>query len=108
MSKATPSAASVTSLAEEAERRETRVTFGDGPDAITLVVPRRWQRFKFLRRINSGDIIGALESVFGVEQVERLDEIDIDEKEFSDVLETLAEALGGTSAGNSSASPTSR
>lgn len=96
-----------TSLAREAESRGTRITFGTGPDTVTLTVPRKWQRFKFLRRINSGDVIGALESVFGVEAVESLDEIEIDEHEFSEVLETLAEALGGTSAGNSQASPNS-
>lgn len=100
--------APVTALAAEAERREMRVTFGTGPDTVTLTVPRKWQRFKFLRRINSGDVIGALESVFGVEAVEALDEIEIDEHEFNDVLEKLAEALGGTSMGNSQSSPASR
>jgi hypothetical protein len=96
-----------TALVAEVEGREKLITFGSGADAVTLVVPRKWQRFKFLRRINAGDIIGALEAVFGPEQVERLDEIDIDPDEFSAVLESLGESLGGTSGGNSQASPTS-
>ncbi|MBT2213457.1 hypothetical protein [Actinomadura sp. NEAU-AAG7] len=103
MTKPTPAA----TLTHEAENRATVVTIGDGPDAVTLTVPRKWQRFRFLRRINSGDVIGALESVFGAEAVEALDDIEIDDVQFDEILETLAGALSGTTAKNSVASPNS-
>lgn len=77
------------------------VTFGQGKDAITLNIPRKWKRFKFMRRLNSGDMVGALEVVFGEERVEMLDELEITEEEFTDALETIAQALGGVKVGNS-------
>lgn len=91
-------------LAAEAETDDTKrktVTFGTGDDAITLDIPRRWKRFKFMRRINGGDMIGALECVFGADMVELLDELDLTEDEFTESLEEIASALGGVTVGNS-------
>lgn len=111
----------VTQAAEAAEaeatgRRKT-VTFGDGDDAITLEIPRKWKRFKFLRALGRGDIGAALEAIWQPIPDEKgelqthpsvlaLEEVDIDEDDFKIVLEALGEALGGTDAGNSSRSQT--
>lgn len=87
-------------VVNEAANAAQTVTFGSGDDAVTLIVPKKWKRFKLLRAINSGDILGALEAAFGAEQVALLDDVDVDESEFLTALESLALALGGTSQGN--------
>lgn len=92
---------SAATAAAEVDDAPRRVTFGAGEEAVTLDIPRKWKRFKFMRRLNSGDMVGALECVFGVEAVEQLDELDLTEDEFTDSLEVIAKALGGVSMGNS-------
>mgnify|MGYP001101971580 CR=1 FL=1 len=87
-------------LAKDVEDVPRTVTFGEGDGAITLTVPAKWKRFKFLRCINGGDIYGAIEAVFGLDQAALLDDLETDEDEFGSVLEKLAEGLAGTSAGN--------
>lgn len=87
--------------ANEVDDGPRTVTFGTGEKAVTLDIPRKWKRFKFMRRVNAGDIIGALEVVFGEECVEQLDDLDVTEQEFTDAIETVAKALGGVTVGNS-------
>lgn len=76
------------------------VVFGSDDDAVVLTVPAKWKRFKFIRALQSGDIIAALEAAFGAEQVAKLDDLDLDESDFVASIEKLAEVLGGTTAGN--------
>lgn len=112
--------------AEASEREATghtpkifMVPIEDGED-IQLVLPNRWKRAKFLKAMRSGDIWGALESIWppvdkprdedGEEsetsgddedekvdhpELEKLLEVDMDEKEFRLLLERLGETLMG-------------
>lgn len=87
-------------LANEVEATRKTVTIGAGDNAVTLTVPEKWKRFKYLRCINSGDTVGALEAAFGPEQVVLLEDIDVDRNEFDSILDKLVQALSGTSVGN--------
>lgn len=71
-----------------------------GDTTVTLTVPKKWKRFKFIKAISSGDAYGALSAVFGEDQLEPLFELDVDEDALTGLLESLAEALGGTDQGN--------
>lgn len=93
MSKQTPAAE-----AAEAEANGSRRTFQIGD--VVLDVPRKWKRMKFLRLLNSGDLWGAMAIVFGEEQVELLEDIELDGEEFQGIAERLGEILGGTTSGN--------
>lgn len=84
--------------AVEDEAAGTDRTFQVGD--VTLNVPRKWKRMKFLRLLNSGDMWGAMTVVFGAEQVAQLDDVELDADEFQNLAERLGEVLGGTSAGN--------
>jgi hypothetical protein len=92
---------SVEAIVAEAEGGPREVHFGDEDDGVTLVIPRKWKRFKFMRAINRGDVTTALEAVFGAEAVVPLDEIDVTEEQFTAALEKIAESLGGVEVGNS-------
>lgn len=66
---------------------------------LTLVIPRKFKRFKFARKAGAGDFIGALEVVFGAEALEPLEDMDMDAEEWEKFMTELGEAIGGT--GNS-------
>lgn len=67
---------------------------------LELVIPKKYKRFKFARKLASGDVMSALELVFGVEAVSDLEDLEMDDDEFDLFMERLGEALGGTSAKN--------
>lgn len=98
-------------LVAEATGKTRTVTFGAGESALTVQIPRKWKRFKFLRAISSGDIWRALEAVWppvkGADNpvLAQLEGLDLEEDEFADAIEQIADALGGTGSGNSEASP---
>ena len=109
--------------AAEAEATETAknsktVTFGSGDDALTLEVPKKWKRVKFMRALSHGDVGAALEAIWPSSEgpfgqpvphpsVMALEDLDLDEVEFTEILGQLGTVIGGTSLGNSPASPTS-
>ncbi|MFW5415106.1 hypothetical protein J0910_00335 [Nocardiopsis sp. CNT-189] len=74
-----------------------RMPLGDG-ETLELVLPRRWKRFKFMRRMSQGDLWGAIETVgFSEEQLERLEDADVTEEEFEEAIRRLGETLTGKS-----------
>ncbi len=78
-----------------------KYTDDDGKEQeISLVIPKKYKRFKFSRKLASGDVMAALEVVFGVEAVSEVEEIAMDDEEFEVFMERLGEALAGTSAKN--------
>lgn len=87
------------------DRTFTWVHKEETPDGVqemtwSVVVPRKFKRFKFARRANSGDYMGALEVVFGDPEVlAPLEDWNLDAEEFQAIMEALGEAVGGT--GNS-------
>lgn len=91
----------VEAIVAESEGAPQEVLFGDPEDGIRLVIPRKWKRFKFMRAVARGDMIAALEAVFGAEAIEPLDELDVTEEQFTAVLEQIAASLGGVEVGNS-------
>lgn len=91
---------SAKAIATEVAGKVRTVTFGSGDDALVLDIPRKWKRFKFMRAINSGDLMGALEAVFGLDRLAEIEDIDVDEDEFGQALEVLGKALGGEDLGN--------
>jgi hypothetical protein len=109
----------VQAAADEGEGRPRTLTFGQGEDAVTVEVPRKWKRFKFMRAMARGDVAGCLDSIWpptkgkdalgqDVDEphpvVAQIEDLDLDDEEFLAAFEGLADALGGTSAGNSSSS----
>lgn len=66
---------------------------------ISLVIPKKFKRFKFAKLGAEGNYIGALQVVFGAEALDPLDDWDIDAEEFELFMERLGEAISGT--GNS-------
>lgn len=105
----------------EATGKARTITFGEGEDARTFELPRKWKRFKFMRALARGDMSGCLDSIWQpskekdpttgqmVEKphpiVEEIEDLDASEDDFERAFEALGNALGGTSAGNSSSSP---
>lgn len=105
----------------EATGKARTITFGEGDDARTFELPRKWKRFKFMRAIARGDMAACLDSIWPPSKekdpltgqdvdkphpvVEQIEDLDIDEDDFERAFEALGEALGGTSAGNSNSSP---
>ena len=87
-------------LANEAEKTPRTITIGEGDDAVTLTVPEKWKRLKFLRCVNESDTYGALVAAFGDDQVVLLEDLDLSRDEFDTTIERLLEALSGMSAGN--------
>ncbi len=87
------------------------VTFGSGEDAVTVELPRKWKRLKLLKAMKYTDIWGALEAIWppvdGEQNpvLDQLEEADLDDDDLVAGIEQLGQALGGTSSGNSSASP---
>lgn len=67
---------------------------------LELVIPKKYKRFKFARKLASGDVMSALELVFGADAVSDLEDLEMDDDEFDLFMERLGEALGGTSAKN--------
>ncbi|TQN30618.1 hypothetical protein FHX37_0500 [Haloactinospora alba] len=98
-----PEDAAEAAEAEAEDRRHVlQVPTGDGEN-LELVLPKRWKRFKFMRRMSSGDLWGAIEAIgFAEEQLDRLEEADISEEEFEQAVRTLGESLTGKSEGKSS------
>lgn len=119
----TPSKAktAVEAAAAEGSGATRTITFGSGDDAVTVELPRKWKRFKFMRAMARGDIAGCLDSIWPPTRekdpitgqmvdkphpvVEQIEDIDVDDEDFNAAFERLGEALGGTSAGNSNSSP---
>lgn len=60
----------------------------------TYKVKKRFKRLKFLRLLG-GDPVEALALAFLPEELERLEEKDMDEAEFEDLLEIVAKTLLG-------------
>lgn len=80
-----------------------KYTDDDGNDQeLTLTIPRKYKRFKFSRKLATGDVMGALETVFKNQKdaVAQIEEIEMDDDEFELFMERLGEALGGTSVKN--------
>lgn len=78
-----------------------KYTDEDGTEReISLVIPKKYKRFKFSRKLATGDVMGALEVVFGKDPVADLEELEMDDDEFEIFMERLGEALGGTSVKN--------
>ncbi|GAA1766223.1 hypothetical protein [Streptomonospora arabica] len=98
--KTAPEDAAEAAEAEATDRRYVlQVPTGEG-ETLELVLPRRWKRFKFMRRMAAGDLWGAIEVIgFAEEQMERLEEADIDEDEFEASVKALAQAVTGSSEG---------
>lgn len=80
---------------------------------VDLVLPRKWKRFKFMRRLRSGDLWGALEAIWPPAKDEndeeeihpelaKLEELEVDEDEFRLTIERLGETLMGEGAGKNS------
>lgn len=80
---------------------------------VDLLLPRKWKRFKFMRRLRSGDLWGALEAIWpptndkdGEEEVHpelaKLEELEVDEDEFRLTIERLGETLMGKGDGKNS------
>jgi hypothetical protein len=75
----------------------------DGSDQqFTLSLPRKYKRFKFAKKLATGDIVGALGVIVGPDSpaLEELEELELDDDEFELFMERLGEAIGGTSAKN--------
>jgi hypothetical protein len=120
---AAPSRAKAAVEAAEAEAtgKDRTITFGEGDEAATFDLPRKWKRFKFMRALRRGDISGCLDAIWPPSQekdpmtgemvdkphevVEQIENLDIGEDDFEAAFEALGNALGGTTAGNSSSSP---
>ncbi|MEV2277704.1 hypothetical protein AB0I72_19170 [Nocardiopsis sp. NPDC049922] len=87
--------------AAEEEATGTRQVFqlplGDD-EMLELVLPRKWKRFKFLRKMSQGDMWGAIETVgFSPAQLDRLEDAEVTEEEFEAAVKRLGETLTGKS-----------
>lgn len=102
----------VDALHEETTKTPRTITFGSGDDALTLDIPRKFKRFKFMRALSSGDLGKALTAIWepvpgpdGEPEdhpaLAALDELDMDDQEFNDAMEAIGRAVGGTDKGNS-------
>lgn len=115
----TPRKPAAKAAADEGSKKAKTLTFGDGEDALTVDLPRKWKRFKFMRAMARGDVAGCLDAIWpptkgkdalGQEvdephpTVAQIEELDLDDEEFLDAFEQLGEAIGGTSSGNSNSS----
>lgn len=92
-----------TPLADEADTVEADVVkyyFSGG----YVLVRRRFKRMRFLRMINT-DPIEALAMATGEEEMARLEELDLDEAQFNELMETISNGIGGGTRGNSGPSP---
>jgi hypothetical protein len=67
---------------------------------LSLVIPRKFKRFKFMRRIAQGDLVGALELVFGADALLPMDDWDMANDEWDDIQTSLNEAINDVSTGN--------
>lgn len=91
---------SAEALANEANNEPLTITIKAGADEVVLGVPAKWQRFKYMRALNNGDMLGALDAAFGVAQMEKLDELLLTDVELADVLDQLTTGLAGVKSGN--------
>jgi hypothetical protein len=111
----TPRKPPATAAADEAGKGPKTLTFGEGEDALTVDVPRKWKRFKFMRAMARGDVAGCLDAIWPPSKgrdalgqeidephptVAQIEDLELDDEEFLAAFEGLADALGGTSAGN--------
>jgi hypothetical protein len=69
-------------------------------DTLSLVIPRKFKRFKFMRRIAQGDLVGALELVFGPDALRPMDDWDMANDEWDAIQTSLNEAINDVSTGN--------
>jgi hypothetical protein len=69
---------------------------------FTLPLPRKYKRFKFAKRLATGDIVAALAVIVGQDSpaLVELEELELDDDEFEIFMERLGEAIGGTTAKN--------
>lgn len=127
----TPEPAAAEAADAEANGVRRVLTIGDGDDAVTVEIPRKFKRLKFLRALRSGNTPGALDAIWPPTPIrdpatgeplvtplgeplvrphpeaEKLEDADLSEEELGQVIELIAGALGVETAGNSPASPTS-
>lgn len=68
-------------------------------NGVTLEVKPKFKIFKFLRLLNSSPI-EAISLALTDESIEQLEDMDMDMKEFEQVLELIAEKIAGTTQGN--------
>ena len=88
----------------EATGKTRTVAFGP---AFTAELPEKWKRFKFMRAMARGDMGAALDAVWPPASdgtphpvVAAIEDLDLTEEEFNAAMESLAEAVAGTSRGN--------
>lgn len=66
---------------------------------ITFEVKPKFKIFKFLRLLNS-EPIEAISLALTDESIEKLEELEMDMKDFEQVLELIAQKIAGTNQGN--------
>jgi len=114
---------------DEATGKKRVLTIGEGDEAVTVEIPRKFKRLKFIRALRAGDTPGALDAIWPPTpltddkgepimgplgplvtphpEAAKLEDVDLDEDELGQVMELIADVLGVQTEGNSSASPTS-
>lgn len=108
----------VEALKDETAKTPRTITIGDGDDALTLEIPRKFKRFKFMRALSAGDMGRALSAIWqptiGEDgepvdhpALEAMDDLELDDDEFNAAMEAIGRAVGGADTGNSGSSPTS-
>jgi hypothetical protein len=107
----------------EAVERVRVLSIGEGDGAVTVQVPRKFKRLKFMRALRAGDMAGALDAIWPPTPIldaqgepvmgplgplvtphpeaARLEDADLDEEEFQQVFTLLASAMGVETEGNS-------
>ncbi|WP_395109780.1 hypothetical protein [Actinomadura sp. SCN-SB] len=106
--------------AAEGDSKPRTITFGDGEDALTVELPRKFKRFKFMRAMARGDVAGCLDAIWPPSKgrdalgqdidephptVAQIEDLELDHEEFLDAFEQIGQHFGGTNLGNSSSSP---
>lgn len=61
----------------------------------TYKVRKKFKRLKFLRLMGEGELFNAIALALDPEELERLEDSDLEEKELEDLLEILAKTLMG-------------
>lgn len=80
----------------EQGRHVLMLPLGEGTDPLTVVLPRKLKRFKVMRKMAAGDLFGALEVLGASEdELDKLEDAEVDEKEFASVIEHVGKALAG-------------
>jgi hypothetical protein len=61
----------------------------------TYKVRKKFKRLKFLRLMGDGELFNAIALALDPEELDRLDDTDLEEKELEDLLEIIAKTLLG-------------